>query len=78
MDNARQVFPTLQYADSAEFACRDADLVLHLTEWLEFRELDPVVVGNVVRGKIIIDGRNCLDVDAWRAAGWAYHGLGRP
>lgn len=78
MDNARLVFPTLEYADSAELACRDADLVLHLTEWPEFRELDPSVVGEVVRRKMVIDGRNCLDVDAWRSAGWEFHGLGRP
>jgi UDPglucose 6-dehydrogenase len=78
MENARKIYPTLEYADSAEAACRDADLVLHLTEWPEFRELDPVVVGEEVRNRAIIDGRNTLDADAWRAAGWRYHGLGRP
>lgn len=78
MENARKIYPTLDYADSAESACRDADVVLHLTEWPEFRELDPAAVGDAVRNRAIIDGRNCLDVDAWRAAGWEYHGLGRP
>ncbi len=77
-ETARQMFPTLTYADSALEACRDADVVLHLTEWNEFRELDPEVVGKVVANRNVVDGRNCLDADAWRAAGWTYRGLGRP
>ncbi|HLR83561.1 MAG TPA: UDP-glucose/GDP-mannose dehydrogenase family protein [Nocardioidaceae bacterium] len=77
-ENARANFPTLAYAGSALEACRDADVVLHLTEWSEFRELDPAELGEVVRSRNVIDGRNCLDVEAWRAAGWNYRGLGRP
>jgi UDPglucose 6-dehydrogenase len=76
--NARRIFPTLAYADSADDACRDAHLVLHLTEWREFREMDPAVLGKVVAERRIIDGRNALDGDAWRAAGWYYRALGRP
>jgi UDPglucose 6-dehydrogenase len=77
-DNARKIFPTLEYTESVVEACRNADVVLHLTEWAEFREIDPVELGEVVAQRNIVDGRNCLDVDAWRAAGWTYHGLGRP
>ncbi|MFL6138995.1 MAG: UDP-glucose dehydrogenase family protein [Frankiaceae bacterium] len=76
--NARRIFPTLPYADSADDACRDAHLVLHLTEWREFREMDPAVLGKVVAERRIIDARNALDGDAWRAAGWYYRALGRP
>src|SRR5699024_6064179 len=76
-ENARRVFPTLRYADSVMAACRDADVVLHLTHWQEFRELDPAVLGEVVARRQIVDGRNCLDRETWRAAGWAYRGLGR-
>jgi len=76
--NARQVFPTLAYADSVTAACRDADVVLHLTEWAEFAELDPRALREVVRTPVLVDGRNCLDAGAWRAAGWTYRGLGRP
>jgi UDPglucose 6-dehydrogenase len=76
-DNARRSFPTLRYADSVMDACRDAHLVLHLTAWQEFRELDPVVLGSVVADKLVLDGQNCLDRGAWRAAGWTYRGLGR-
>lgn len=77
-DNARKIFPTLEYADSAVEACRRADVVLHLTEWAEFRAIDPAELGEVVTQLNIVDGRNCLDVEAWRAAGWTYRGLGRP
>jgi UDPglucose 6-dehydrogenase len=77
-ENARKIFPTLEYAESAVAACRNADVVLHLTEWAEFREIDPAALGEVVAQRNIVDGRNCLDVEAWRAAGWTYRGLGRP
>jgi UDPglucose 6-dehydrogenase len=78
MDNARKAFPGLSYADSTMEACHAADLVLHLTEWREFRDLDPVALGEVVSRRHIVDGRNVLDPAAWRAAGWAYRALGRP
>jgi UDPglucose 6-dehydrogenase len=74
---AAQVFPTLEYADSALAAAQGADLVLHLTEWREFRELDLDAVSAVVRRRVLLDGRNCLDLRAWRAAGWTARGLGR-
>src|SRR5690606_18000686 len=77
-DNARKVFPTLEYAESAFDACRKADVVLHLTEWPEFRDIDPVELGEVVSRRHIVDGRNCLDAEAWRSAGWTYRGRGRP
>jgi UDPglucose 6-dehydrogenase len=78
MDNARKLFPTLTYSDGVVDAAKSADVVLHLTEWREFRELDPAALGEVVTERSIIDGRNVLDPVAWRAAGWTYRGLGRP
>ena len=76
-DTARAAFPTLDYAESALAAARDADLLLHLTEWPEFREVDLDELGSVVRNKQVIDGRNKLDLDAWREAGWTTRSLGR-
>ena len=76
--NAKALFPTLGYAESAVEACQDADLVLHLTEWQEFREMDPAVLSAVVAQRKIIDARNALDPDRWREAGWTYGSLGRP
>ncbi|GCD45357.1 UDP-glucose dehydrogenase family protein [Streptomyces paromomycinus] len=78
MENARRVFPTLGYADSALEAVRGADVVLHLTEWREFRELDPAALAEVVATPRILDGRNALDPELWRKAGWTYRALGRP
>jgi UDPglucose 6-dehydrogenase len=77
-DTAREVFPTLSYAESAIEACRDADLVLHLTEWPEFRSIGPGDLEDVVRRPRLFDGRNVLDLDAWRSAGWTARALGRP
>jgi len=76
MDNSRKLFPTLGYADSAAQACELADVVLVLTEWAEFLELKPADLEPVMRGKVIVDGRRCLDPAIWMAAGWTYHGLG--
>jgi UDPglucose 6-dehydrogenase len=78
MDNSRALFPTLNYAGSAIDACEGADAVLVLTEWAEFRSIDPIALKGVVRSASVIDGRNCLDAAAWCAAGWAYRALGRP
>ena len=76
-DNARRSWPTLTFAGSVEEACRDAHLVLLLTEWPELVALDPVALGRVVERPAVLDGRNALDPQRWRAAGWDYRGLGR-
>ena len=77
MDNARALYPTLDYAPDVEKVCEHADLVLHLTEWRDYRELDPSVLAGIVRHPRVLDGRNALDVQMWRAAGWAVRALGR-
>jgi UDPglucose 6-dehydrogenase len=76
MTNAKNDYPDLQYAPTPADACADADVVLHLTEWSHYRELDPVELGAVVRQRTIIDGRNALDPARWRAAGWTLRTLG--
>ncbi|MDH6136928.1 UDPglucose 6-dehydrogenase [Kitasatospora sp. MAA4] len=78
MDNARKMFPGLSYAATALEAVEGAHVVLHLTEWQEFRDLDPAQVGALVAERRLVDGRNVLDADAWRAAGWTYRAMGRP
>jgi UDPglucose 6-dehydrogenase len=78
LDNARRDYPDLHYADSAVDAVRDADVVLHLTEWREFRDMDPGVLSDAVSRRYIVDGRNALDPARWRDAGWHYRALGRP
>jgi UDPglucose 6-dehydrogenase len=78
MQNARQLFPTLDYAPDVESACTGADVVMVLTEWRQFVALDPTRLADVVRQRNVIDGRNCLDPRTWRRAGWTYRGIGRP
>ncbi|MFD4528163.1 UDP-glucose dehydrogenase family protein [Streptomyces sp. NPDC058470] len=77
IDNARAVFPTLDYALDVDKACEQADLILHLTEWQEYRDLDPEVLAATVRSPRILDGRNALPVERWQAAGWTVRALGR-
>ena len=74
---AQARFPTLGYADSAIDAARGSDLLLHLTEWPEFRSIDLDEVGGVVARRRLLDGRNQLDLAAWRSAGWEARGIGR-
>ncbi|GAA2220553.1 UDP-glucose/GDP-mannose dehydrogenase family protein [Streptomyces nogalater] len=77
-DNARKAFPLLGYAATAEDALRGADLVLHLTEWPQFREIDPERAATLVARPRIVDGRGVLDADRWAAAGWRFRAPGRP
>ncbi|MDT3396019.1 UDP-glucose/GDP-mannose dehydrogenase family protein [Streptomyces sp. B1866] len=77
MGNARSQFPSLDYAPDAEKACEQADVVLHLTEWQEFRDLDPAVLARVVRRAAVVDARNALPAERWQSAGWTVRALGR-
>lgn len=75
--NARREFPALDFAPTAAAAADRADLVMHLTEWEEFQELDPQELDRVVARKYILDGRNALSAQRWRQAGWEFQALGR-
>jgi UDPglucose 6-dehydrogenase len=76
-DNAARAKPGLRIAPSVEDAGDGADIVLVLTDWDEFRAIDPVAFSDVVRTPCVLDGRLALDADKWRAAGWDVHALGR-
>lgn len=78
IQNSRRLHPQLTFADELGDALRDADVVVLVTEWNEYRRLLPADVEPFTAGRTIIDGRNALDPVAWRAAGWTYVGLGRP
>ena len=75
--NAQKRFPALSFADDVNATLKDAEIVLHLTEWKIYREIDPVKVKSIVKNPIIIDGRNALDRDLWQSAGWKFRALGR-
>ncbi|RFA16436.1 UDP-glucose 6-dehydrogenase [Subtercola boreus] len=76
--NAQRLHPQLSFTENTADALAGAEAVVILTEWKEFRELDPAWAFGLVENAIVIDGRNCLDMAAWREAGWTYQGLGRP
>ena len=77
IENAARKCPSLLFNESIEEVLRGADLVLHLTEWKIYREIDPSVLIGLVNNPIMIDGRNALDREKWRAAGWQFRALGR-
>ncbi len=78
LDNARKSLPSISYAETVQEAVTGAHVVLLLTEWKEYRQLEPAAISHLVREKRILDGRNALDPARWRAAGWTYRALGRP
>jgi UDPglucose 6-dehydrogenase len=70
--------PGIGQADSVLAAVRDADAAVIVTEWPELKELASQEVRDSMARPVIIDGRNLLDPDAARAAGFVYEGIGRP
>lgn len=76
-ENARRAYPELEFGTDATSAATGADVVVLLTEWTEFRQIDPEALGAVVAERRIVDGRHALDPVRWRAAGWEYRALGR-
>ncbi|GAA4180730.1 UDP-glucose/GDP-mannose dehydrogenase family protein [Streptosporangium oxazolinicum] len=78
LDNARRTYPELRYGTSALDVAQDADVVVLLTEWAEFREIEPSALAKVVKHTRIVDGRHALDANTWRAEGWEYRALGCP
>lgn len=77
LPNAARKFPELHYEFDTEEAILQADALLLLTEWSQYRDLDPYVLAGAVGSRRILDGRNVLEGAKWRAAGWTYRGLGR-
>ncbi|ASD21093.1 UDP-glucose 6-dehydrogenase [Cryobacterium sp. LW097] len=78
IENSRFRHPQITYSTDIEATLRDADAVVLVTEWPEFKSIDPEWAAGLVKSRTIIDGRNTLDAAAWREAGWTYYGLGRP
>lgn len=78
IENARRRFPELNYEINTTKAIAGADVILLVTEWPEYVDLDPVKTAELVADLKILDGRNALSPTAWRQAGWTYRGMGRP
>jgi UDPglucose 6-dehydrogenase len=76
VENAKRRFPALTFAEDVKVVIADAEMILHLTEWREYREIDPKAIKLAVRAANIIDGRNALDRSRWIEAGWNFRALG--
>lgn len=77
LPNVRKIYPQLDTQDQLAAACANAELLVIATEWRDYRAIDPFWLGNVVQNRLVIDGRNVIDVDIWRSANWQIRALGR-
>jgi UDPglucose 6-dehydrogenase len=78
MEKAKEIQPHITYAENAYEAARDADAVLIVTEWNEFKFLTLERLREMMRGNILFDGRNIYDPARMRRLGFDYHCIGRP
>jgi UDPglucose 6-dehydrogenase len=78
MEEARPMMPEVDYVQSAYDAVNDADVCVILTEWNEFRSLDPERLKKHLRQPVVVDLRNIYNSQDMKAAGIAYHSIGRP
>jgi len=76
-DAAAGLLPAVEMAATPEAALEGADAAVLVTEWSEFEQLDWSAVAALMRAPVIVDGRNYLDPETLRAAGFTYEGIGR-
>lgn len=74
---AVEQYPWIERCSSALEACEGADALAVLTEWPEFAQVDPAAVASTLRSASVVDGRNVLNIAAWKSAGFEYRGVGR-
>jgi UDPglucose 6-dehydrogenase len=77
-ENAEPLLPGVEWCDGAMEAVADADVVVVLTEWNEFRALDLAAMRQKMRGSVLVDLRNIYRPDLARSAGLSYTSIGRP
>ena len=78
MKEASTLLPGVEFAASAEAAMDGADVVAVVTEWPEYMSIDWERAASLVRRRVVVDGRNCLDPATLASHGFNYHGIGRP
>jgi UDPglucose 6-dehydrogenase len=78
MANARPLLDGVEWAESIEDALTGSDVLLLITEWNQFRGLDPRRIRALMRGNVVVDLRNVYDGDAMAAAGLVHTGIGKP
>ncbi|MFA6536841.1 MAG: UDP-glucose/GDP-mannose dehydrogenase family protein [Patescibacteria group bacterium] len=75
--NLKNIHPQLHYADSPQEAVKDADILLVVTEWKHFKEIKLFEIKELMKGLVIIDGRNIFDPEEARSYGFIYESIGR-
>ena len=78
VENARAAYPHLNYTIEVDKVLEGAELTMHLTEWQEYGQRPIALVHLGLCPLRILDARNTLDIDHWRAAGWTVRAMGRP
>ncbi|MFD0713716.1 UDP-glucose dehydrogenase family protein [Paenibacillus sp. GCM10027626] len=77
-ESAMALLPAgVQYCDSIEQAVKDSDVCIILTEWQEVLTMDLERIRERMKRPVIIDGRNCFDLETMRRSGFEYHSIGR-
>lgn len=76
-EHVKQSNPELNVVDNLAEGFSMAHAVVLATEWDEYKQVDPQLSGTLMAQKVVVDGRNVLDVEAWRNAGWKIYALGR-
>lgn len=77
MDNFKKQFPYIHYCHTLEDACRGADILVIVTEWDEYKTLEPQRLKELMNGKIIYDSRNILSPEKFILEGFEFFGTGR-
>lgn len=77
MKNMKKIFPTIVYCDSAEDAIKDADALIIMTEWEEFKHLNIERMSQLMRDHYIVDARNLLDINMLRSYGFICDAIGQ-
>lgn len=77
LDKVAKNYPTLRIQPDLNLALAENEVVVLGTEWSEYRNYDPSKISAQTNGRLLIDGRNALDLEAWRECGWQAVALGR-
>lgn len=77
MGNARSLLPGVEMKETAQEALADSDAAVLVTEWSEFKKINWSEAADRMRRPLLIDGRNFLDADDLRSAGFLYEGIGK-
>ncbi len=77
MEKAKKIISGIEYAADMYDTVKDADALVVLTEWNEFKEIDLKKIKELMKSPIVIDGRNVYEPEKMKTLGFSYEGVGR-